>query len=177
MPGYESWKSPYQQRTATFAQAKAIYQALQRSGVSYVKSSLTLGRNTDISERIRMPGQAIQRSSANCIDGVVMYASLFENLGMEPEVVLVPGHAYLAVREAQDSKSYLYIETAITGRAPFEAAVKAATAGVAKHAEKDVIRIRIAQAREAGIYPMPVPSGDSRHIPVEDAIAATAAGR
>lgn len=178
LPGYESWKSPDQQRAATMAQAKAIYRALQQTGVSYVKSSLTFGRNTDISERVRMPGQAIISNSANCIDGVVTYASLFENLGMDPEVVLVPGHAYVAVRDAIGSNSYIYIETAITGRAPFEAAVKAATNGIAKFADRDIIRIRVAQARAAGIYPMPLPTGDSRHLPAEDSSVATnAAGR
>lgn len=178
MPGYESWKSVDQQRASTMAQAKAIYRALQQTGVSYVKSSLTFGRNTDVSERVRMPGQAIFSNSANCIDGVVTYASLFENLGIDPEVVLVPGHAYVAVREAIGSNSYIYIETAITGRSPFEAAVKAATNGIAKFQDKDVIRIRVAQAREAGIYPMPLPSGDSRHLPAQDASLATnAAGR
>jgi hypothetical protein len=177
MPGYEPSKPLDQQRAATFAQAKAIYRALQHSGLSYVKSSFTLGRNTDISERVRMPGQSIQRSSANCIDGVVMYASLFENLGMDPEVVLVPGHAYVAVRDGQDSKSYLYIETAITGRAPFETAVKAASNGIARYAEQDIIRIRISQARDAGIYPMPLPGSDSRHFPIEDEAAATTAAR
>lgn len=178
MPGYETWKSVDQQRASTMAQAKAIYRALQQTGVSYVKSSLTFGRNTDVSERVRMPGQAIFSNSANCIDGVVTYASLFENLGIDPEVVLVPGHAYVAVREAIGSNSYIYIETAITGRSPFEAAVKAATNGIAKFQDKDVIRIRVAQAREAGIYPMPLPSGDSRHLPAQDASLATnAAGR
>jgi hypothetical protein len=178
MPGYEGWKSPDQQRPATLAQAKAIYRALQQTGVSYVKSSLTFGRNTDVSERVRMPGQAILSNSANCIDGVVTYASLFENLGMDPEVVLVPGHAYVAVRDAIGSNSYISIETAITGRAPFEAAVKAATNGMAKFANKDIIRIRVSQAREAGIYPMPLPTGDSRHLPAEEAsVAANAAGR
>lgn len=178
LPGYESWKSPAQQKAATLAQARAIYRALQQSGVSYVKSSLTFGRNTDISERIRMPGQAIHSSSANCIDGVVTYASLFENLGMDAEVILVPGHAYVAVRDAAGSDSYLYIETSITGRASFEAAVQAATRGVAKYPEKDITRISISQARNAGIYPMPLPSGDSYHFPLEDSsLASSSAGR
>ena len=177
MPGYEGWKSPDQQRASTMAQAKAIYRALQQTGVSYVKSSLTFGRNTEVSERVRMPGQAIISNSANCIDGVVTYASLFENLGMDPEVVLVPGHAYVAVRDAIGSNSYIYIETAITGRAPFEAALKAATNGIAKFADKDIIRIQVSQARGAGIYPMPLPTGDSRHLPAEDSSLATNAAR
>jgi hypothetical protein len=174
LPGYEEWKSPDQQAASTREQARAIYRALQQTGVSYVKSSLTLGRNTSVSERVRLPGESLQRLSANCIDGVVMYASLFENLGMDPEVVLVPGHAYVAVRESENSSSYLYIETAITGRAPFEAAVKAATKGVAKVDPKEVIRIPISDARSAGIYPMPLPGQDFRHFPVSETPTETA---
>ena len=175
LPGYEPHKSADEQRKTTYAEAKAIYRALQLSGVSYVKSSLTFGRNTNVSERVRLPGESIARSSANCIDGVVMYASLFENLGMDPEVVLVPGHAYVAVRDAQDSDTLLYLETALTGRATFEAAVKAATNGMAKWSEKDITRIRIQLARDAGIYPMPLPGHDPRHLPVEEAPVATSA--
>lgn len=174
LPGYEEWKSPAEQALSTREQAKAIYRALHETGVSYVKSSLTFGRNTSVSERVRLPGESLQRQSANCIDGVVMYASLFENLGMDPEVVLVPGHAYVGVRQSEDSGSYLYIETAITGRASFDAAVKAASKGLAKVPSKDVIHISIADARSAGIYPMPLPGQDFRHFPVSDSGTETA---
>jgi hypothetical protein len=177
LPGYEHWKSPEEQRKSTYAQARAIYRALQQSGVSYVKSSLTFGHNLNVSERVRMPRESLTRNSANCIDGVVMYASLFENLGMDTEVVLVPGHAYVAVRDAQSSDTFLYIETAITGRSAFEAAVKAATNGMAKWPENQVTRIRISQAREAGIYPMPLPGRDPHQLPVEETPIATSASR
>jgi hypothetical protein len=165
LPGYEEWKSPEQQKQMTREEARAIYGALQKSGVSYVKSSLTFGKNTNVSERVRMPGESLHQLSANCIDGVVMYASLFENLNMDAVVVLVPGHAYVGVRESADSNSYLYLETAITGRAPFDTAVKAASRGIAKVAVKDVIRIPVSEARTAGIYPMPLPGQDLRHFP------------
>jgi hypothetical protein len=168
LPGYEQWKSPDQQRISTMAQAKAIYRALQQSGVSYVKSSLTFGRNTAISERVRLPGGSLQHLSANCIDGVVLYASLFENLGMDPVIVLIPGHAYIGVRDADASSSYIYFETAVTGRLPFETAVHAADKGLLKIATKDVIRIPVSQARSAGIFPMPVPGEDVRHFPSSD---------
>jgi hypothetical protein len=171
LPGYEEWKSPDQQHETTMQEARALYRALQQSGVSYVKSSLTFGRNTSVSERIRMPGASLQHQSANCIDGVVMFASLFENLGMDPVVVLVPGHAYVAVRDGRDSDSYLYIETAITGRAPFDAALKAASSGMARYPEKDITRILISKARLTGIYPMPLPGQDSHHFAASEASA------
>ena len=178
LPGYEDWKSADDQRAMTLAEARAVYRAVQEMGVSYVKSSITFGRNTDVSERVRMPEESLDERSANCIDGVVLYASLFENLGMDPEVVLVPGHAYVGVRDAQDSKSFLYLETAITGRAPFETAVKAATQRISRLPDKSVIRILVSDARTAGIYPMPLPDRNPRQAPVADISAeAPAVGR
>jgi hypothetical protein len=159
LPGYETWRANGVAEKTTYLQAKAIYQAVQSEGLSYVKSSSTMGAdvNAEISERVRMPGESLRQLSANCIDGVVLYASLFENLGMEPVVVLVPGHAYVAIRLAPDSSRYLYLETALTGRASFETAVAYAERGMAKHKDSEVLRIPVAKARKAGIFPMPMP--------------------
>jgi len=84
-----------------------------------------------------------------------LYASLFENLGMEPAVVLDPGHAYLGVRTARNSERYLYFDTALTGRADFETAVTAAERGMDRTPESQISMIRIEEARRAGIFPMP----------------------
>jgi len=156
LPGYEEWKSPAEQERSTFVQARAIYTVLQQQGVSYVKSSLTFGNHQATSQRIRTPRESIAQNSANCIDGAVLYASAFENLGMEPIVVLVPGHAYVGVKVAEKSDRYLYIDTAMTGRVPFEQAVKIADQGLARYMPSQITRISIIQAREQGIYPMPL---------------------
>ena len=156
LPGYEEGRNAAQQALSTYVQARAIYRALQDSGVSYVKSSMAFGRNADVSERVRMPRESLRQVSANCIDGAVMYASLFENLGMQPEIVLVPHHAYVGVRVAPESDEYLYIETALTGRATFYEAVRAAAVGMKHHRPAQEVRIPIAEAREVGIYPMPL---------------------
>jgi hypothetical protein len=155
LPGYEEWKAAEQQEKSTLLQVEAIYRALQEAGISYVKSSLTFGRNTSVSERIRMPRESLRQSAANCIDGVVMFASLFENLAMEPTVVLVPGHAYVGVKLARGSGKYLYLDTALTGRANFEVAVQAAEKGMARFESGEITHIRVAEARRVGIFPMP----------------------
>lgn len=157
LPGYEEWKNTAGQTNSTYMQAKAIYNALQHMGISYVKSSLTFGNNIDVSERVRVPRETLRRESANCIDGAVLYAAAFENLGMQPAIILVPGHAYVGVREAEDSQHYLYIETSLTGRASFENAVLAASRGISKVPADKVMLVGITQARAQGIYPMPLP--------------------
>jgi hypothetical protein len=155
LPGYEDGKREAAQERATIAQVRAIYRALQERGVSYVKSSSTLGAHRRWSERVRPPREALRRNSANCIDGALMYASLFENLGMDSVVVLVPGHAYVGVRLAPGSQRFLYLETAYTGRETFEAATTAAERKLVRYPASHRIEVRIDQARQAGIYPMP----------------------
>jgi hypothetical protein len=155
LPGYESWKDAVQQEKATQIQAKAIYSAVKQHGVSYVKSSMTFGGSPNISQRVRMPRESLAQNSANCIDGAVTFASLFENLGMDPIVMLVPGHAFVGVRVAQGSERYLFIDTAQVARMNFEAAVRSAETGLAKYQASEITRIPIDQARGAGIFPMP----------------------
>ena len=156
LPGYEPWKTPLQQEKSTRMQARVIYNALQQWGVSYVKSSFTLGNHQSVSERVRTPHESIEESSANCIDGSVLFASAFENLGMQPIIVLVPGHAYVGVKLAEKLDQYLYIDTSLVGRVPFESAINIAEKGLARLAPTQITRISIAEAREAGIYPMPL---------------------
>lgn len=155
LPGYENWKNAQQQEQETYLEAKAIFTALKDSGLSYVKSSDTLGGNKGFSERVRKPWVSLEQTSANCIDAAVMYASLFENLGMDPTVVIVPGHAYVGVRVARGSSKFLFIDVALTGRATFEVAVASAERGLARYDDSSVTRVLIQQARDAGIYPMP----------------------
>ena len=155
LPGYESWKTAAQQETETYREARAIFNALQRMGLSYVKSSATLGDHQGVSERVRMPRVSLTESSANCIDAVVMYASLFENLGMDASVVIVPGHAYAGVRVAEGSSKFLLIDVALTGRSTFDAAVASAEKGMASHPPSTITQVMVEKARSAGIYPMP----------------------
>jgi hypothetical protein len=159
LAGYETGKTSAQQERSTLLQVQAIYRALQQAGLSYVKSSSTFGarRNAALAERVRLPNESLRHISANCIDGVVLYASLFENLGMDPVVVLVPGHAYVGVRLTENSSDYLYLETALTGRDSFAAAVRAAQRGMARYPASNIIRVDINQARQAGIFPLPTP--------------------
>ena len=155
LPGYESWKSAAQQEQETYREARAIFTVLQRMGLSYVKSSSTLGDHKGVSERVRMPRVSLAQSSANCIDAAVMYASLFENLGMDASIVVVPGHAYAGVRVAEGSSKFLLIDVALTGRSTFEAAVASAQNGMASHPPSTVTQVMVEKARSVGIYPMP----------------------
>jgi hypothetical protein len=155
LPGYENWKTAAEQEQETLLEARAIYNAVKKAGLSYVKSSATLGGNKSTSERVRMPRVTLNSNSGNCIDSAVLYASLFENLGMEPSVVIVPGHAYVGVRVSQGSNQFLFMDAALTGRSTFSAAVSSANSGLARQPGSAMTKVLIEDARAAGIYPMP----------------------
>ena len=155
LPGYENWKTAAQQEQETYREAKAIFTALQHMGLSYVKSYATLGDHKGVSERVRMPRISLSQSSANCIDAAVMYASLFENLGMDASIVIVPGHAYAGVRVAEGSPRFLLIDMALTGRSTFETAVTSTQNRITSHAPTAITQVMVEKARSSGIYPMP----------------------
>ena len=83
------------------AQVKAVFQAMRRSGISYVSSIYTFGNYPGETQRIRLPRETLELSNANCIDVSVAFASAVENLGMKPVIVIVPGHAFTGVRLGQ----------------------------------------------------------------------------
>jgi hypothetical protein len=173
LPGYEEGKGTAVEERSTYLEAQAVYRAVQREGMSYVKSSLTLGGHQDWSERVRPAGESLEEHSANCIDGAVLYASLFENLGMDPVILLVPGHAFVGVRKVRSSNQFLYFETALTGRAPFEAAVSSAQHSLEKYSPSQRITVSIEAARSGGIYPIPVRSG--KDIPARQQLSSVSA--
>jgi hypothetical protein len=139
------------------AQAMAVFQAMRRSGISYVSSIYTFGNYPDETQRIRLPRETLELSNANCIDVSVAYASALENIGMKPVVVIVPGHAFTGVRLGPNSQDILYLDLTVLPKGTFASAVARAQAWLKKIPPNEVLTVDIGAARSLGIYPMPVP--------------------
>ncbi len=162
---YSRSLSGYQEQDIT-SQVNAIFYAVRNSKISYVNSMLSFGR-VGFTQRVRLPEESIVDGSANCIDGAVLFASLFENIGLEPVIVLIPHHAFVGVHTSKNSSETLFIETTIVGRrtlnsiftleSTFNAAVREGAAEYNKALQSDpssVHVIDIKKARESGIYPL-----------------------
>lgn len=147
-------------------QVKAIFNAVRNAKISYVNSIMSFGR-IGFAQRVRLPRESISQRSANCIDGSVLFASLFESIGLEPVIVLVPKHAFVGVRLAPGSREILFIETTMVGRSvlnsfltlttTFEAAVKEGNDEFSRAMQTNPSSVRIVdikKAREIGIYPL-----------------------
>jgi len=159
MPGYNRSRattSPKSMAAQVRAQAKAVFEALRNSGVSYVSSIYTFGNFVGEAQRIRFPRETLSINTANCIDMSVAFASAMENLGMNPVIVIVPGHAFTGVRLGPQSQDTLYLDLTVLPRGTFEQAVARAENWIRKTAPNEVLTVDVASARVLGVYPMPM---------------------
>ena len=139
------------------AQAAAIFAALKHSGVSYVTSIYTFGDFSSDAQRIRLPEETLTLDTANCIDVSVAFASAIENLGMDPAIVIVPGHAFAGVRLRPETQDWLYLDLTVLPRGTFQQALARAEYWLKKTPPSQVLMVDVAAARALRIYPSPSP--------------------
>ena len=135
-------------------EARGVFEAMKHLGISYVASISTYGQFTSHAERVRLPRETLSLNSADCLDLSVAFASAMENLGLEPVIVLVPGHAFVGVRLAHRSSEILYLDLTVMPDGIFEAAAQRAHNWLQKTPKAQVNLIDIATARSRQIYPM-----------------------
>ena len=143
------------------AQARAVYDHLQRRGVKYSSITTSSGESEQIATQIvRFPSDSIRTSQANCIDGSVLLASVLRKMGIEPLIITGPGHAmmgyFLEDPASHQDPSFMVIETTMMGTAPFDNAVIQGSKTYRGWVEKKVaFPLTIREARLAGISPIP----------------------
>lgn len=144
------------------AQALAVFLALKQSHISYVSSIYTFGNYPGETQRIRLPRETLSLSNANCIDVSVVFASAMENLGMQPIIVIVPGHAFVGVRLGPGSQHVLYLDLTVLPEGTFRSSIRRAQGWLAKTLQNEVLTVDIGAARSLGIYPMPTTPANSQ---------------
>jgi hypothetical protein len=116
--GYQGTPDPL---TGTIAalQVKAIFDALKAAGVTYINSTVSYPNGT---QRVKYPAEAIGLLSANCIDGTVLFAAAMENIGLNPYIVVIPGHAFVAWETWDGSNIVDVLETTMINSNTFDEA-------------------------------------------------------
>jgi hypothetical protein len=158
MPGYNVPRPGASQKTVAAQvrmQAQAVFEALRHSGISYVSSIYTFGNFVGEAQRIRLPRETLNVNSANCIDISVAFASAMENLGMNPVVVIVPGHAWAGVRLGPQTQDVLYLDLTVLPRGTFLQAQQRAQGWLRNTPSNQVLTVDVSAARMLGVYPMP----------------------
>ncbi|RFA13884.1 hypothetical protein B7R21_07395 [Subtercola boreus] len=94
--GHDGALSGYQDAAHVTPMVEAIYEAVRAVGITYVDppAAWDLQHNTaSAGQRVRTPGAVLGERAGTCLDTTMLFASLLENVGLRPVVVLLPGHA------------------------------------------------------------------------------------
>jgi hypothetical protein len=104
-------------REAVAPQVQALFQALkEEANITYINSVISF--NPDLgssSQRVRLPRESLDDHEANCLDGTVLMASLLEAISLNPALVLVPEHAFVAWETWPGDDDWRYLETTMIG--------------------------------------------------------------
>jgi hypothetical protein len=137
----------------------AIWQAENDYDLTYVSTWVSFAPGAV--QRIRLPSEVLEQHSGNCIELAMLYAAAAEALDLEANLILIPGHAFMAVRTDQENAKYYFIETTMIGRNSFSEAVTRASEEFDEAlphisaGEESYGWVTIWDVRKDGILPLP----------------------
>lgn len=141
-------------------QVRAIYDALaDHYGVSYLNMPTAFGTQAASAQRVNTPDESLELASANCLDGSILFASALEALGINPYIIIIPGHAYIAYDWKPNSPTYIGVETTVVGQGTFDDALEIGYAELDRDvpliaSDDRYFALDIAALRDLGFLPM-----------------------
>ena len=93
--------------------ASAIYAAIANQGITYAVPPASFERD---GQKIRLPNQILENRVATCLDTTMLFASAFEQAGLNPIVAMPQGHAVAGVWLQPEELSTIVIDEAETLR-------------------------------------------------------------
>jgi hypothetical protein len=144
-------ETPLSKKEIVMKQIKSLYETIKQNGMNYVDTHISFAPGN--SQRVKRPSDTIKLRGGNCIDGSVLFASCFEAIGFEPLIFLIPGHAFVGVREWKGSDNYIFVETTNIRNSDFHNALNSANT-VFRQYQDDIKIIDIKKARELQIKPL-----------------------
>jgi hypothetical protein len=108
--GYQEAVKGWSHENITLFQVAAIMHAMASTyKVQYINSSFS--STSPAMQRIATPAKVISSKSGLCIETAVTLASAIQSTRMHAVIILLPGHAKVAVETWNGSGEYYYIET------------------------------------------------------------------
>ena len=100
---------------------KAVYDYLVEYGVNYLSQPFS-SKTSANSQRVVLPEIVLKNKAGNCIDLVVLFASILEGFGIYSLLFITPNHAFIGWGNKTNPDELLILETTLIGRATFEEA-------------------------------------------------------
>jgi Transglutaminase-like superfamily len=140
-------------------QVNAIYDTLwQDYHLHYIQDNVPYrgfdDTNTSI-ESIRLPSEVLQQHSTTSIELTTLAASAAERIGLNAEIIIIPGHAFLGVATDPDNDHFEYWDVLntngdVTGHSANVQADKEYTTNFKKNTILDTIRVQDARNANVG---------------------------
>ncbi len=143
-------------------QVDAIYDALRLDyHMQYVQSTVPYSAsggssNTGL-EDIKLPGEVLQQRSGMCVELTTLMAAAVESIGLNAEIVVIPGHAFLGVALNENNTQFAYWDSVdVNNNIAADSANIAANTLYAKNMQQKTLVdvIMLSDARNAHIGPM-----------------------
>lgn len=158
---YQLYDGDEDMTTSSARLVKAVYDVLAKRGINYVNNTSA----ASLGQKIKYPMQVLREKQANCLEGVNLFASILESLGMHTLIVFIPGHAFFGWYSDDEKTNYNFLETTMAWgeSADFAEAYQKGmdefneelTAGNFENGTSEIVSID--DAREYGIMPNDVP--------------------
>ena len=101
-------------------QVFSIWNVMQRKGLRYSNVTTTAAESASVhSQHVRLFDESVKAAQANCVDGSVLLAAVLRKIGLDPHLVTVPGHMFLAF--SLDEETMVGLETTMMGAADLDA--------------------------------------------------------
>lgn len=97
-------------------QVYAIWDTLASRDLRYSNITAVAAESDNVgSQHVRLLDESVTNSQANCVDGSVLMASILRKIDIEPFLVFVPGHCYLAFALDEEGEHIVGLETTMIG--------------------------------------------------------------
>jgi hypothetical protein len=114
--GYQDIDGDEDTSTEVLLQVLAVWSVFQRHNIKYSNITTTSTRNQNlVTQYVRTLQESFGNSQANCVDGTVLFASVLRKLGIEPFLVLIPGHMFLGYDLNEAGDEFDFLETTMLG--------------------------------------------------------------
>jgi hypothetical protein len=143
---------------------EAIWNTLKSRGFSYSSITTTEDESPYIdTQYMRLLGESLHYSQANCADGSVLMTSIFRRMELNTSLVLTSDHMFIAVSLDKENSDIVFIETTMVGDSTLDEAIEAGNEVYQenkahfesdKDEDQDYKIIDIQEARNMGIMPI-----------------------
>ncbi len=156
MIGYDNGRASPR---AVTDQVDAIFDAMRLDyHIRYSQESVPYSGPGDTNvalQNIKLPAEVLQLRSGMCIELTALLASAVENIGLDAEIVIIPGHAFLGVAVTQNDTQFEYWDAVqVNDKVAGDSANLWTDGEYGQNAKQIVDTILISAARKAYVGPM-----------------------